>query len=706
MDEESELPATHNEVHGDTPGVLVQAHDIGPVIINVAAVPSDRLAAAADRLARDVRALWSSEQERRQVHDPRPLRVRWRAAPASLTDRWETVFPPKGDAGGPLEVRGDLDQIADVYRRIPSQRLVVLGRAGSGKTVVAVRLVLGLLATRTANTRVPLIISIGTWNPDIALPDWLARHLVRDHPWLADAGADTATLAGDLVRDGWILPVLDGFDEIAPGLRPAVLRQLSADLPLVLTSRSKEYIAAAAGTRGVHRAAVITVTNLALNEVKDYLRLASPRLAATVDTTRWDPVMDQLSLVPSSPAAGNLAHALTTPLMVALARTVYSDTFDRDPTTLLDTKRFGTAADLEHHLLSSLVPSVYQARPNGRPSRRSPNWTPEQAQRWLSYLAAHLKQLGTTDLAWWQLGTTLSRWSRTLVISVLAGLIFGGVTAVGNLPVDLVTTRLGLGFAVHRGLVVGLVHGLVGGLAFGQAYRFADSRRPLQPSPVRIRLTGGARQWGTRLTARLKIGIALGSGFGLAVVLVDRILVSGLGLDDGTSGGGFLASVVEFTLAVGLGTGLALGLMTWLEAPINLKNAVSPAQLLSANRGNVIGQMLVWAVAFGLIFWLGTAATVSPLRAVETGLVFGIEAAFAGGLGYGLSLTAWGRWVALARIWLPLTGRLPWRLLSFLDDACRRGALRQAGAVYQFRHAHLQDHLTTTHPLERMAVAS
>jgi hypothetical protein len=619
-----------------------------------------------------------------------------------LTDHWETIFQPKGEMSGPLEVSGDLDQIADVYRRIPSQRLVVLGRAGSGKTVVAVRLVLGLLATRTPNTRVPLIVSMGTWNPDIALQDWLTSHLIRDHPWLAGAGADTATLAGDLVRDGWILPVLDGFDEIAPGLRPTVLRQLSADLPLVLTSRSAEYIAAVAGTRGVHRAAVITVTNLALTEVKDYLRLASPRLA--VDTTRWDPVLDQLSLAPSNSAAGNLAHALTTPLMVALARTVYSDTFDRDPTTLLDTKRFGTAEDLEHHLLGSLVPTVYQARPSGR---RAPSWTPEQAQRWLSYLAAHLKQLNTTDLAWWQLGTTLSRWSRTLVISVLAGLIFGGVTGIGNLPVDLVATQLGLGFAVRRGLVVGLLHGVVGGLAFGQAYRYADSHHPLRPSPVRIRLTGGGRQLGVRLTNRLKIGIAIGSGFGLAVVLVDRILIVGLGLDDGVSSGGLLPSVVQFTLAVGLGSGLVVGLMTWLEAPINLKNAVSPNQLLSANRGNVIGQMLVWAVVFGLIGWLGaTAAMAAPLRAVETGLVFGIEGAFAGGLGYGLSLTAWGQWVALARIWLPLTGRLPWRLISFLDDACRRGALRQAGAVYQFRHAQLQDHLTMTDPIEPMAVAS
>ena len=73
--------------------------------------------------------------------------------------------------------------------------------------------------------------------------------------------------------------------------------------------------------------------------------------------------------------------------------------------------------------------------------------------------------------------------------------------------------------------------------------------------------------------------------------------------------------------------------------------------------------------------------------------MFGLVLGLGLGLGYGLSLTAWGQWVALSRIWLPLTGRLPWAVTAFLDDAYQRGVLRQAGAVYQFRHARLQDRL-------------
>jgi hypothetical protein len=38
---------------------------------------------------------------------------------------------------------------------------------------------------------------------------------------------------------------------------------------------------------------------------------------------------------------------------------------------------------------------------------------------------------------------------------------------------------------------------------------------------------------------------------------------------------------------------------------------------------------------------------------------------------------------------------LPWQVMRFLDDAHHRGVLRQVGAVYQFRHAQLQDRLAS-----------
>src|SRR5262249_16984484 len=79
---------------------------------------------------------------------------------------------------------------------------------------------------------------------------------------------------------------------------------------------------------------------------------------------------------------------------------------------------------------------------------------------------------------------------------------------------------------------------------------------------------------------------------------------------------------------------------------------------------------------------------------LSDGLLIGAEGGLIGALCYVLAFTAWGQWVVLSRVWLPLTGRLPWRIITFLDDAYHRDVLRQPGAVYQFRHARLQEHLS------------
>jgi hypothetical protein len=648
----------------------------------------DGLARTAGQLAEAVLARWRQEEDRRRIQDPLPLPVRWRPADEIRGEHPTNILRLRaGATAGPLDVSGTLDQIADVYQRIPSHRLVVVGRAGSGKTVLALRFVLDLLDIRAPGDPVPVIFSMGSWHPGAcSLEQWLIDRLSRDHPGLARAGTDNVTLAAELVRARWILPVLDGFDEIADGLHAAALRELSATTrPLVLTSRRDEYTAAVAGTRGLTLAAVIELTDLTPDDAADYLPRTTALVRCGTNTTTWDAVLDRLRSEPDSPAVVNLAQVLTTPLMVALARTIYSDTRDRDPATLLDTGRFGSVAALEDHLLGSFIPSVYPARHG--------HWHPDRARRWLVYLAGHLHQLGTPDLAWWELGTGMRRSSRALVIGFLAGLTFAVVTTIGNLPVDLIGTPFAPGFALRRGLVVGLLHGLAGGLAFGLMYWFADRSQALRPAPVRVRLFGGPRQWRTGLPARLTLGLTLGFAVALALVLLDRLVVARLGLDDGLGGTGPW-SVLVFASEIGLGAGFVFGLMAWLEAPIDVTSAVSPGDLLRSGRTNVIFHLLVWAIVLGLGAGFVSGFTSTPLRGLETGLVFGIEAAFAGGLGYGLSLTAWGQWVALARIRLPLTRRLPWRLIAFLDDACRLGVLRQAGAVYQFRHARLQDHLT------------
>ncbi|GHC69341.1 NACHT domain-containing protein [Streptomyces cinnamoneus] len=99
---------------------------------------------------------------------------------------------------------------------------------------------------------------------------------------------------------------------------------------------------------------------------------------------------------------------------------------------------------------------------------------------------------------------------------------------------------------------------------------------------------------------------------------------------------------------------------------------------------------LVVACVVGVVVgcWLHVAVHVPAGTAWVYGLLVGA------GLGSATLLgSAWGAY-QLSRAWFGLTKRLPPRLMRFLDDAHELGVLRQTGAVYQFRHARLQEQLS------------
>ena len=137
---------------------------------------------------------------------------------------------------------------------------------------------------------------------------------------------------------------------------------------------------------------------------------------------------------------------------------------------------------------------------------------------------------------------------------------------------------------------------------------------------------------------------------------------------------------------------LAGGLLLWLSFPADVTLAISPLSTIRADRNAAIlrGAVLALLVllplsAIGLarsyIDRPGTGATVtgSAVLIVALGLL-------------SITLSAWMR-LQVARAYLATAGRLPWRLVSFLEDAHARGVLRQACAAYQFRHVRLQERL-------------
>ncbi|MGW8396093.1 NACHT domain-containing protein [Streptomyces lydicus] len=400
---------------------------------------AERLDRYCDQLAVAVREQWQAEWRLRRLQDPDPLQVSWTLAEPWLADRWDNA-----DTRTVLD--GRLEHITTVFKRVPSRRLVVLGGPGSGKTVLAVRFTLDVLQDRQPGEPVPVIFSLSGWRPDReSLRGWMTAFLAATYPG--------ATWGGELLAADRVLPVLDGLDEIPEPLRAQAVHRLNAELdpgsPILLTCRTQVYADEVESGDVFTAAAVAELQPLSFDDAGAYLvRTARPvRGPEGQRTTRWDPVLAHIRDHPNDPPGRALRQVLGTPLMVAMARSVYGET-TADPAELLD-PRFSDPATLEQHLLEAFVPAAFRESPD-----------PDRAYRWLGFLAAHLERQHTRDLAWWQLRLALPSPLRALgpilfLGSLAMAISLAGVKLAGpGLPV--VTAAVVVGVSI--GYLV-LAHG-------------------------------------------------------------------------------------------------------------------------------------------------------------------------------------------------------------------------------------------------------
>jgi hypothetical protein len=526
--------------------------------------------------------------------------------------------------------------------------------------MLMVRLVLDLLARRTDGTRVPILASIASWNPaDQDLRAWLSEQLMIDHSALADAppaGIDEPTQAAALLASGLILPILDGLDEIPEGVRGVAISRINDAVrpgePLLVTCRSQQYREAITPAHGLEvtlrGAAAVELRPLDTAAVRGYLCDDAAGPAARV---RWDPVFAVLGT--ETPAG----QALTTPLMVGLARAIYNPRPGESLSTLrnpaeLCNPGLADRTAVEALLFDAFIPSAYQRGQTG-------GWKAQDAEKWLAFLAYYLdRTIGTPDLAWWQLPGAIPRFAWAVGSMVLVGIAAG----------------LGIGLtALVRGGGAAAGVAVVGALAVAMATLPAAAGYKRLPPPSR------GMNW--RLPYRSDV--ALGAAAGIAA---------------GALAGAGVLPEVRPGIGAAVGAGAVVLVLTliygWSDlqknAPFDTNSAASPPTMLARDRET--------AVFVGFSRWAGPAigaGTIATLRSgVGTGIVIAIAVWCLFAALVSLLRAAWPSY-EIARVWLAFHHRLPWRLMSFLTDAHTRGVLRQAGAVYQFRHIELQHRLAS-----------
>ena len=347
----------------------------------------------ADALAVVLREEWYVEAGARHLRGSRILPLTWKESEPAGADRGPGAGPAiRLRLDGRLESNFDdaVRQLALRYRQLPDGRLVLLGEPGSGKSALVLLLAYGLVLTRTAGTAVPVLLSASSWDPlSESVDDWMSR-------MLADAYySGRSEVPRRLLEQDLVVPIIDGLDEIPESSRHSAIQAVNGTVsgtrPIVVTCRSIEYRDLIEGGSPVlRRAPVVEAHPVPAGDLFGYFR-----------TLEWPAGRDwtglERALAPDAPAA----QALSTPLMISLAATVYQR-LDDDPGALLSD--FDSRHAVEDHLIDRGVDAAYTSDASGA---RSGETDPAEARRRLTMVARYLHEYGERDFVWWRLGQRL-----------------------------------------------------------------------------------------------------------------------------------------------------------------------------------------------------------------------------------------------------------------------------------------------------------
>jgi hypothetical protein len=146
-------------------------------------------------------------------------------------------------------------------------------------------------------------------------------------------------------------------------------------------------------------------------------------------------------------------------------------------------------------------------------------------------------------------------------------------------------------------------------------------------------------------------------------------------------------------LVAGLAGGAVIGVVELLRSPAETDAPTSPSSTFSSDRRlTLIAGLVITGIGSifsGLLYGLATGLLFGIAAGLVTVVIAGIGGAF---VGRKLTVRAWPMFIVTIIV-LRTTKNAPLGLMKFLEEAYRLGILRRVGAVYQFRHARLQDRL-------------
>ncbi|MCS0603717.1 hypothetical protein NX794_21225 [Streptomyces sp. LP11] len=602
-----------------------------------------------ERLQGSVRREWSEEADKRGLtpdeERPRLLHTQWAPAPPALSD---------GRTRGLTGTTADMPGLVESFTALVPQRLVIVGPAGSGKSTLLLLFLLELCRIReqdphgtTAAAPVPVLFSLSSYDPRRHdLLDWLAGRLATEYP---ETGS--AATARHLLRDGHVLPCLDGLDEVPPRRLVRVLtrirRAFATGRPVILACRTEEYGRALARGPVLHGASVTEARELAFPHVTGYLRDSLGRggpgraewadligrlehgwgvLESEVDAARdrgmplpgpsWSLLVSPDGRWADGPAGDRwtaqvraaadsagpaaevsphllaaLGEALTSPLTVTLFADLYAHADTEDETPFQRLVRCAPA-EVRATILDNAVRVLFD-------HRLTPDTWP-RARRHLSFLARHLERTDRTDLAWWELSGAVHHGVYGGLLGLLAA-ASGGITTASA-----VDTHEGVLAAFQLGCAALGTGTLVSWWGPERVASWLDRALRAGPAPARSAADEPAAEAeegspGNPRFGRTSTALAVGAPMGA--------ILGFLGAVPGDASGGPLIGLIG-----GLLFGIPAGLLG-AGGPVRGPRWFRPGTGFLRRLAGGTGTGFVAGAVLGLLFWAALRAVTSPSSA-------------------------------------------------------------------------------------------
>jgi hypothetical protein len=581
--------------------------------------------------------------------------------------------------------------------------LLILGEPGSGKTTTLLDLARTLLerAKDDIKERVPIVVNLSSWRKKLPLAEWMSNELSEKY-------RVPRKIANLWLQQDYLLPLLDGLDELATVLQPDCVAAINAFIEesnpsgLVVCSRLNNYRWL---PKRLKLNGAICIEPLSSEEVSQYLANGGPSLAALRGAVDADPVLNELA---------------QTPLMLSIMSLAFQGAGSDELTA-----QKGNSDERRNQIFGLYVEQMFQRK--GMTALEIPK---VKIIGWLSWLAEKMKEHSQSVFlveglqpswldtkAQWVVYKIMGVLSIGLLGGLISGLIYGllygqlvrGLLAalicglLGGLPIALLFTLFGpsLG-ALIGGLSEGTMLGVllvVVGLLVGVIYRRVGSLAPESLSdihPVET-MRWSWNQFREMTVLHSMYGLRRGLRIGLICGLIGGLLVGLIyGLGEGLLGrllGGLIGTLLGGLIG-SVFNGLFSGLIYALFIGCGFTNTVK-----ASNATPNAGIKLSWRnslTAFLIIF-----LTVGPLAGSMSGLfggwVCGVHCGLISGLFVGLIGGSQQGGSAVIkhyslRLILWLNGKTPLNFIKFLDQCAKLIFLKKVGGGYIFVHRMLLDY--------------